>query len=233
MPLAKLIIGQGGEVIYFPVIEIRSIDNKLGTNFDILNADIIIFVSRNAVDFFLDVSGFGLPISAFIIAVGKGTAATLQQNGITKVLQPSQLVGSEGVLMLPELRCVGNKKIIIVRGLGGRKLLADTLAVRGAKTSYMEVYERILPIPTVKRYTQALTAKIIICTSVTGVINLLEMFSSDIEIFRTKPLIVLSARIKKYAISLGFEKVFISLDIDNNSIVQKLVDIEGRGRVGR
>ena len=219
IPLAKLIIGQGGEVINLPVVKIRGINNKLGTNFNFFDVDIIIFVSCNAVNFFLDGFGCALPISVLIIAVGKGTAATLQQNGITNVLQSSEVVGSEGGLMFPELGRVGNKKIIIVRGLGGLKLLADTLVGRGAKISYIEVYERILSIPTVKRYTQALTAKIIICTSVTGVMNLVEIFSSDIDIVLTKPLIVLSARIKKYAISLGFEEVLVSLNTDNNAIL--------------
>ena len=37
------------------------------------------------------------------------------------------------------------KKVIIVRGIGGREVLADTLKARGAQVTFAECYQRINP----------------------------------------------------------------------------------------
>ena len=100
--LVELITQQGGEAIHFPVMEIRSIDRNLRANISLVDTDIIIFVSRNAVDLFLSGLDCRLSTSAFIIAVGRGTAAILQRHGVSNVVHPSQgAEGSEEVLMLP------------------------------------------------------------------------------------------------------------------------------------
>jgi len=43
---------------------------------------------------------------------------------------------------------------------------------------------------------------------------------------KTYPLIVLSQRIKKYALSLGFEQVLVTADISDQAIVNVLEDID-------
>lgn len=224
--LAELITQQGGEPVCFPVIEINGIDKKLWTGDSLHDADIIIFVSRNAVEYLFDGIDEDLPSSSLVIAVGKATAAALHQHDMDTVLQPTQAVGSEGVLMLPELAQVEGKKIVIVRGRGGRELLADTLATRGAKISYIEVYERNLPSPTDEQYAEALTAKVLVCTSVVGVTNLSSLLKKNIKTILTKPLIVLSERIKQQALSLGFTDVVISADTNDQAIVQRLLEME-------
>ena len=85
-----------------------------------------------------------------------------------------------------------------------------------------------MPTPTVRRYTQALTAQIIICTSVTGLTNLTSIFGNDIKILLKKPLVVLSLRIKNYALSLGFQEVLVSEDTDDHSIMRQLMNMIGR-----
>ena len=49
---------------------------------------------------------------------------------------------SEDMLSLPQLLNVNELKIAIVRGLGGREFLANTLRSRGAEVDYFEVYRR-------------------------------------------------------------------------------------------
>jgi uroporphyrinogen-III synthase len=46
---------------------------------------------------------------------------------------------------LPELGEVRDKSIVVFRGEGGRELLGDTLAARGARVEYAECYRRTRP----------------------------------------------------------------------------------------
>jgi uroporphyrinogen-III synthase len=46
---------------------------------------------------------------------------------------------------MPEMQSVDGKKVMIVRGIGGRDVLADTLKSRGAAVSFAECYQRINP----------------------------------------------------------------------------------------
>jgi len=224
--LANMIAQQGGEAIMFPVIEIHKIDLGSEGSVSPLDADVIIFVSRNAVKHFFRDSKHELSPVTLVIAVGKGTAEVLDQQGISKVLQPTQAIGSEGVLMLPELEDVVDKNIVIVRGRGGRELLADTLAERGAKISYIEVYKRVLASPTDEQCKKATTADIVMCTSVAGVTNLCALLSEGIKLVLEKPLIVLSERIKQHALSLGFKNVMISANASDQAVIQRLMEME-------
>ena len=224
--LVDMITQQGGVAISFPVIQINKLDIGLETNDRLFDTDIIIFVSRNAVEYFFSDAQRDIPESTTVVALGKGTAAVLHQYRVTHVLQPSQAIGSEGVLMMPELENVSDNKIVIVRGRGGRELLANTLTARGAKLSYIEVYERVLASPTDEQCKQALTADIVVCTSVAGVTNLTLLLKQDIGLVLLTPLIVLSERIKHHALSLGFKAVMVSADANDHAIMQRLVEME-------
>src|SRR5262249_5931396 len=80
-----------------------------------------------------------------LAAVGSGTRRALQALGARRVLAPEDGADSEALLALPELHDVAGKRILIVRGEGGRELLAETLVARGARTEYLECYRRVLP----------------------------------------------------------------------------------------
>lgn len=84
-------------------------------------------------------------------SVGAGTAQILadylEPHGLG-VSYPRQGDDSETLLALPELRqalAVANPRVLILRGEGGRELLAETLRARGVVVDYLELYRRVLP----------------------------------------------------------------------------------------
>ncbi len=105
--------------------------------------DYIIAVSRNAVDYTDQaLAGRPWPASRYL-AVGKGTQEALQQACTQQVITPAGQFNSEGLLALPCLAHLQGKRVLILRGVGGRELLAETLTARGAMVDYYQPYQRI------------------------------------------------------------------------------------------
>ncbi|MGB5738682.1 MAG: uroporphyrinogen-III synthase, partial [Woeseia sp.] len=140
-PLDKAIADAGGEVIAFPVMDIvprerAAIAKDLAA---LRAADIVIFVSPNAVE-------YGLVATASagsVAAIGAATAAALEAAGCTVDIVPESGFDSEALLQEPAMQRVSGKRIQIVRGDGGRELLAATLSARGAEIDYLPVYQRL------------------------------------------------------------------------------------------
>jgi uroporphyrinogen-III synthase len=144
--LAALIAGAGGEPVLYPAIEIaepedigpaRALLSRAGT------FDLALFVSPSAVR-----KAFALhagPWPARIGAVGEGTRRELLERGVREVLAPAEGADSEALLALPALQSMHGRRVLIVRGEGGRALLGETLAARGAQVCYAECYRRARP----------------------------------------------------------------------------------------
>ncbi len=91
-----------------------------------------------------------------IIAVGQATATVLNQAKIEptsyQVLQP-EIANNEGMLAMPEIESLqSGDKLLIWRGLGGRRLLVDTLQARGVHIDSIAWYERTMPIDARSQY---------------------------------------------------------------------------------
>lgn len=139
--LTAAIEAAGGEVIGFPAIDIvgrdlNDIEEELA---QLPKPDIVVFVSRNAVAHGLAAAG---KCGAMIAAVGPATKKALETAGSAVDIFPDAGFDSEHLLDHADLKDVGGKNVIIVRGQSGRELLADTLGERGAKVDYLCVYER-------------------------------------------------------------------------------------------
>jgi len=85
------------------------------------------------------------------IAVGSGTAAALERAGVPRVLLPAGRADSEGLLALPELQALHGQGVGLVTAPGGRGLIGETLAQRGALVHVAEVYRRAPVAPTPAR----------------------------------------------------------------------------------
>ena len=140
--LVAAIEAAGGRSVVFPVIEIapRSPQDIEAGLASMADPDIVIFISRNAVEHGLAWSGDGA-----IAAVGPATAAAVEAAARVVDIRPAGGFDSESLLEEPDLRNVRGKTIRIIRGNGGRELLATTLRERGATVDYLEVYSRQAP----------------------------------------------------------------------------------------
>lgn len=133
-------------VLERPLIELLdvkpdSVIREVAMNLD--QWDLIVFVSKSAVRSgmpILDIYWPQWPQYLKWLAVGEGTAALLKDWQVAAVFP--EKAGSEGLLALEALQAVNNRKVLIVRGSGGRELLATTLKQRGAEVDYWEVYRR-------------------------------------------------------------------------------------------
>ncbi|MBY6019562.1 uroporphyrinogen-III synthase [Ferrimonas balearica] len=78
-------------------------------------------------------------------AVGGGTAAALRRCGVEPICPPPGEETTEGVLALPDWQYLTGKRMAIVRGVGGREVMAATLRADGFDVQFWELYRRQRP----------------------------------------------------------------------------------------
>lgn len=217
--LAELVRAAGGEPILFPTLEILDTGKPepLIALVDRLESfDLAVFISANAVNKALALvrSRRSWPPALRVAAVGRASERALQRHGFAAVIVPQQGFDSEALLALPELNQVAGKRVLIFRGEGGRELLAQTLAQRGAVVEYAECYRRGLPridaAPLIALWEQgrldAFTA-----TSGEALANLFELLgAAGRQCLQTTPLFVPHERIAATARELGARTVVLT-----------------------
>lgn len=189
--------------------------------------DMLIFISPQAVF----ASQPLLPkkhVNTKMVAVGGGTQAALWGLGFDAPIVPNEEWGSEGLLKLPEMQHVSDKKILIIRGEGGREILADTLQARGAIISHLIAYQSVLPVRDPHPIYELMKKKqihAIVCTSNATVNNLVTLLPSMTEQLKSLPLVVVSERINHYANALGFQSIRVADNASHASIIKSVLQI--------
>lgn len=149
LALTQAICASGGEVLAFPLLDIVPLHDHTAFKqavFPLSRFDWVVFISSNAVQHGMPLLlAAGIPAHLHFAAIGPVTAQALQQYGIQNVLIPEQRYDSESLLALPEMLHMQGKQVLIVRGVGGREVLAETLKQRGAEVTFGECYRRINP----------------------------------------------------------------------------------------
>ena len=139
--LATLVEAAGGRALRIPAIEIQEVEWTVPA---LEGFDLAIFASPAAVAQF-----FGKrpawPSALRAAAVGPGTQRALERQGVGAVLAPQAGADSEALLALREMQELAGKRVLLVKGEGGRELLAETLAARGAHVERLECYRRARP----------------------------------------------------------------------------------------
>lgn len=210
--LCELIRAAGGEAVAFPVLEIAPIEDPGPVRADLAKLrdfDVALFVSANAVEHAADFVGASeLPATLRLAAVGQRTADALRQRYGRVDIEAPPPYNSESLLATAALLQVRGARILIVRGTGGRELLADTLRARGAEVHYTEVYRRLEP---ERDFDAELTLHpdigLIVVTSNEGLRNLVNMAGERRRPWLlATPLVVISRRTAELAETLGFTR---------------------------
>jgi uroporphyrinogen III methyltransferase/synthase len=131
----------GFKVSHTPVLKLNYLTPSSAELTVLDEADVIIFISQDAVKGLAAVTST-LPEHPHYICVGTSTASALQTHFKCKSTVPEQQ-DTEGMLALAALSEVAEKRIVIVKGTGGRPDLAKTLKARHALLTQLEVYERL------------------------------------------------------------------------------------------
>jgi uroporphyrinogen-III synthase len=225
--LAEALTQLGAVPVLFPALVICDVDN----NHALLDAaarldafDFAIFISPNAVSKALDqiLSRRSWPPQTRIATMGKSSEAELARYGLTEILAPNSRFDSEALLELPALQDVQGRSIVIFRGDGGRELLGESLAARGATVEYVACYRRIKPTQNVEpllRLWRDAQLDAITLTSSEGLRNFYAMIGKLGQSWLKKtPLFVPHARIAEGARQLGLSQITVTNPGDDGLI---------------
>lgn len=218
--LRKAIEQAGGCVTSQPLLEIHALEEAKAKQSAINliqhldHYQFVIFISTNAVQFGGDlIEDYWpqFPAGVQVIAIGESTAREASSRFACTVVRPSAGGDSEAVLALPELALLQDSRVAIIRGQGGRELLAKTLGDRGASVDYIEVYRRC----PARLEADDFAARLFNppCSAITvhsgeSLLRLIELSADNIDKVTLLPLVVPSSRVAEQAREAGFRQVF-------------------------
>ena len=130
---------------------------------------------------------------------------------------------------MPALEEVYGQNIIIFRGAGGRPLLGDTLAERGAQIDYCELYQRQPDRQWKKKLVELLCVDEHAPVLVAHSGGILDALLTVVEAEQTKsvlttPTVVPGERLQKYARKIGFQRVITAKSALAEDMERAIVD---------
>ena len=131
------------------------------------------------------------------------------------------------MLQLPELQTIAGKKALILRGNGGRELLAETLTARGADVTLCECYQRCAihydGAEEAMRW-QSREVNTLVVTSgemLQQLWTLIPLWYRERWLLTCR-LLVVSERIAKLAQELGWQDIQVADGADNDALLRAL-----------
>jgi uroporphyrinogen-III synthase len=226
--LCQLIESAGGRPLALPTIAIVPVADPAPARGLLAEAwDLMVFTSRNAVELALALGGDGAwPHAARLAAVGRATATALSAAGRAPDLVPPERYDSESLTAMPGLAQMSGRRVLIVRGEGGRALLGEVLAERGAQVQFAEVYRRVRPAIDPRQVLARWSADVglVTATSDEVLLNLVEILGVDgREQLLATPLVVISERTAQTAQGLGFRTVRVAERAEDQAILNTLI----------
>jgi uroporphyrinogen III methyltransferase / synthase len=229
----------GFDTLDFPLIDIAPVsdDAPLRAALDELYAPdryaLVVFVSPNAIDHAFGRLHAPWPADIPVAVVGPGSVAALARQGVSapayRVISPSTehadpRFDSEALYTAIEAQFgesgLEGKRVLIVRGDGGREWLAERMTEAGARVEKVAAYRRVTPEPSMQKWERihALLAgepHAWLLTSSEGVRNFDELAREHLtadEIARLKrgPVVCPHPRIAEAARNMGFDRMTVS-----------------------
>jgi uroporphyrinogen III methyltransferase/synthase len=196
---------------------------------------LVVFVSPNAVDHAFAESGAIWPHALPVGVVGPGSVAALARHGVEapayQVISPAVAADDEAARFDSEAlfaaidtslgaASLEGRRVLIVRGDGGREWLAERLREAGVEVETVAAYRRLVPEPSMAAWTRvhellAGEPHAWLVTSSEGVRNLDELARehlNGVEIAQLKraTLVTPHPRIAQTARGLGFDSITVS-----------------------
>lgn len=194
----------GGEAIEFPALDIEPLLDVVAPAG---GYDLVLFLSANAVRHGITVTrtlldGGGTRIGA----LGNASVAALAAAGVTADVVPETGTRSEDLLAHPVLRAP-IQRVLLVRGVGGRELLPESLSAAGTQVDVLEVYRRrpavhgADDVAALENCWREQGVGIVTATSVDTLQALLQILTpGGVELLRHTPLLVVSDRVRDAAV---------------------------------
>lgn len=196
-------------------------------NKNLANSELAIFISRNAAELVMPHLDINLNITW--ACIGPTTAEYLQQQGIQQVIYPPDSpYDSQALMRLLQAKhnSLLNGHITIFTGDNGNAWLQEELRLGGATVEVVSVYSRVMPAITTEKTHQVFSAlpkiDIILITCVTSLINLRQLTENAGLQVLDIPLLVVSDRIYRSAIDMGFTKVYTAKGMSDADIMSGL-----------
>lgn len=199
-----------------------------------LACDEVIFTSPAAVRFAARQARLGARPGQRWLAVGAGTAAALRRAGVSDARVPEGRADSEGLLELPELQACAGRDIGLVTAPGGRGLIADTLARRGARVHVAPVYRREPVVPRADRLRAALAAPPT-CALLVSSAEAFDVLWSPLPAdargqLRSRPVVASSPRLAVMLAAQGFGSIVPAAGAMPSRMLEALAADVARGR---
>ncbi|CAQ86214.1 MULTISPECIES: uroporphyrinogen-III synthase [Photorhabdus] len=216
-----------------PLIDIRpgSELSQLAEKLCCLNTgDMVFLLSKNAVYYAnsqLKKINLSWPNKLIYYAIGRSTALAFHQLTGINITWSSEGETSETLLELPSLHQVKNKQALLLRGNGGRELIAQTLTERGATVNYCECYFRQRVDYSAAEFSarwQRYGVQTLVVTSgeiLQLLYNLVPKSDRNRWLLNCH-LIVVSERLAYTARNLGWQDVKVAKSADNDALIQAL-----------
>ena len=222
--LSQTLQGEGFQTQVVPIMTIEAIPDAERALTPSLSDDALcIFISANAVR--CGLSQLGPELARFpdltVIAVGKKTRDTLAAEGIDA--QVPVRPDSEGLLAMPALSAPDSREVVIVKGEGGRELLASELTRRGARVTEWACYRRCWPDVDVSELAEIGAGLIFQASSGEMLSRLAELLAGEgpADLFQST-IIVPSDRVASLAVEMGWGQVILAEDASDDAFMRAL-----------
>ena len=156
--LCAAIRAAGGEAIAQPLLRIEPVATSL-PGAGLKEQDIAIFISANAVKHalaLLRAQRLEWPAGLRCLAIGHATHRALCAAGLDVAEGGAAAMNSEELLQSAVLRDPARRRILLVKGEGGRELLRTVLQERGATVTEWVVYRRCVEAVDIADFTRML-----------------------------------------------------------------------------